>query len=94
MLAGDSRSAWDSHVLDDPRVTAFWDGRRVVGRWFADHGGGDLEAPGSIVWDAYYAFPKDAAWDGRPTPLLAAGSEIIDSVAGLEDHFLPLLGRS
>ena len=91
MLAGDSRSEWDSHVLDDARVTEFWDGNRVVGRWFADRGVGDLAPPGYVVWDAYYAFPSDATWARSPTRLLAAGSDIIDNVSRLDDHFLPLL---
>jgi hypothetical protein len=58
MLAGDSRSAWDSNVLDDPRVTEFWDGNRIAGKWFAQQQIEGLGGPGSIVWDAYYAFPK------------------------------------
>ena len=40
MLAGDSRGAWDAHVLDDPRVLSLWDGSRLAGRWFADHSTG------------------------------------------------------
>jgi hypothetical protein len=49
MLAGDSRGAWDAHVLDDPRVVSLWDGSRLAGRWFADHSTGGLGAPGDIV---------------------------------------------
>ena len=41
MLAGDSRSAWDSNVLNDPRVKEFWDGDRIAGKWFADKQLGD-----------------------------------------------------
>src|SRR5712691_6745082 len=48
MLAGDSRGAWDAHVVDDPRVVSLWDGSRVAGRWFADHSIGGLGAPGDI----------------------------------------------
>jgi hypothetical protein len=36
MLAGDSRSAWDSNVLNDPRVIEYWDSDRIAGKWFAD----------------------------------------------------------
>ena len=43
MLAGDSRGAWDRHVLDDPRVVSLWDGSRLVGKWFADHSLGRQE---------------------------------------------------
>ena len=93
MLAGDSRSAWDSNVLNDARVTEFWDGNRIAGTWFADKqlGGPGLGGPGSIVWDAYYAFPSSSSWTSRPSSVLAAGSDIIDNVSGLEHNFVPLL---
>jgi hypothetical protein len=91
MLAGDSRSAWDSHVLDDPRVTEFWDGDRIAGTWFADRQLGGLGGPGGIVWDAYYAFAPSATWDEQPTRALVAGSDIVDNVSGLQRDFLPLL---
>ena len=91
MLAGDSRSAWDSNVLDDHRVIEFWDGNRIAGKWFADQQVAGLGGPGSIVWDAYYAFAEDSTWTRQPSGVLAAGSDIIDNVGGLEQHFLPLL---
>lgn len=93
MLAGDSRSAWDSNVLNDPRVSEFWDGNRIAGKWFADQQIGGLGGPGSIVWDAYYAFPKNSTWTGRPSGVLATGSDIIDNVSGLDHNFIPLLKR-
>ena len=91
MLAGDSRSARDSNVLDDPRVREFWDGNRIAGKWFADHQLGGLGGPGSIVWDAYYAFPSSSTWTSQPSTVLAAGSDIIDNVSGLKHNFIPLL---
>ena len=91
MLGGDSRSAWDSNVLDDPRVTEFWDGSRVAGTWLAERQLGGLGGPGSIVWDAYYAFPSNSTWTSQPSGTLAAGSDIIDNVSGLENNFVPLL---
>ena len=91
MLAGDSRSAWAGNVLDDARVVEFWDSDRIAGRWFADHGIGGLGRPGSVVWDAYYAFPSGSRWTSEPTGVVAAGSDIIDNVSGLEDNFIPLL---
>jgi hypothetical protein len=91
MLAGDSRSAWDSHVLDDPRVIEFWDGDRIAGRWFADRAVGGIGGLGSIDWDVYWAFPGSSTWKARPGGLLAAGSDIIDNVSGLDRHFIPLL---
>ena len=91
MLAGDSRSAWDSNVLDDPRVIEFWDVDQIAGKWFADKQLGDLGGPGTIVWDAYYAFPSSSTWKSEPSGLLAAGSDIIDNASRLENNFVPLL---
>jgi hypothetical protein len=91
MLAGDSRSAWDAHVLDDPRVVSLWDGSRLAGKWFADHSVGGLGGPGGVVWDAYFAFGGTARWRSEPSGLLVAGSDIIDNTGGLEQHFVPLL---
>jgi hypothetical protein len=94
MLAGDSRGAWDAHVLDDPRVISLWDGSRLAGRWFANHSTGGLGGPGNIVWDAYLAFGKNSHWQREPSAVLASGSDIIDNTTGLEQHFLPLLMRN
>jgi hypothetical protein len=91
MLSGDSRSAWDSHVLDDPRVISFWDGNRIAGKWFGDHSTGGLGSPGTIVWDAYFAFPKHAVWRREPQHVLASGSDIFDNTNRLEERFVPLL---
>lgn len=92
MLGGDRRADIDTHVLDDPRVTTFWDGDKVAGRWLADQGIGDLSVPGGVVWDAYLAFAPDAAWQTTPTRLVASGSSIIDTTDGLSDRLVPLLG--
>jgi hypothetical protein len=93
MLAGDSRAAWDAHVLDDPRVVSLWDGSRVAGKWFADHSTGGLRGPGDVVWDAYFAFERTSEWQREPTGLLAAGSDIIANTSGLEQRFIPLLAK-
>ena len=94
MLAGDSRDAWDAHVLDDPRVISLWDGDRLAGRWFADHSIGGLGGPGDVVWDAYLAFGKNSRWRSAPSGVLASGSDIIDNTDGPERHFIPLLTPS
>jgi len=91
MLAGDSRGAWDPHVLDDPRVVSFWDRSRLAGKWFADHSTGGLGSPGDVVWDAYLAFGKGSRWQREPSGLVASGSDIIDNTSGLEQHFIPVL---
>ena len=91
ILAGDDRGSVDAHVLDDPRVTSFWDGDRVAGTWLAEHRIGKLSEPGSVVWDAYFAFGPQANWQATPDHLVATGSTIIDTTDGLSSHFLPLM---
>jgi len=91
ILPGDSRAAWDEHVLDDPRVVSLWDGSRLAGQWFGDHSIGGLGRPGDVVWDAYFAFGKTSRWESGPSDLLAAGSTIIDNTHALEQDFIPLL---
>ena len=52
---------------------------------------GGLGGPGSVVWDAYYAFSRSSTWKSRPSNVLGAGSDIIDNVSTLEHKFAPLL---
>jgi hypothetical protein len=89
MLVGDSRSEVDVGLLDDPRVTHFWDEQRVVGRWLADTGVG--EPSGSVVWDAYYVFGPDADWNERPSPLVGFGSPVVSVTGSLERELRPFL---
>jgi hypothetical protein len=92
MLPGDSRSAWDSHILDDPRAVSLWDGERIAGTWVGDHTIGGLGGGGGYpVWDAYLAFRSSARWQNTPTEVVASGSPIIDHTGGLDDRFVPLL---
>jgi len=90
MISGDARDQWDAHVLDDPRVVSLWDGKLVAGRWFADHRVAGLGGTGYPVWDAYFAYAKNARSLQKP---LAAGSDIIDTTKALEQRFVPLLER-
>jgi hypothetical protein len=90
MLATDARSEWPAGALPDPRVRHFWDGERVVGRWLADRNVGGLGSAG-VVWDAYFVFGPQAAWDDVPAPLLAAGSPIDGDTSALAAALGPLL---
>jgi hypothetical protein len=92
MQPGDERSYADDVRITDPRVTNYWDGDKTAGAWLADNRIGGLAEPGSVVWDAYFAFAPDATWNSTPDHLVASGSDIIDTTGGLTDHFLPLLG--
>jgi hypothetical protein len=93
ILATDSRSEVETTLVDDRRVRHFWDGDRVVGRWLADAGVG--EPPSSrVVWDAYYLFGPDAAWNERPAPLAGFGAPVISATGSLETELRELLAHS
>jgi hypothetical protein len=82
MLTGDSRDLVDRRVLDDPRVTNYYDPNRVVGSWFAQHTEG-----GGIVWDAYFLYGPDATWTSEPGPLVGSGGTVIASSSDLANSF-------
>jgi hypothetical protein len=86
MLPGDSRALVDKRVLNDRRVTNYYDPNRVVGTWFAQHG----DAEGGIVWDAYFLYGRDATWTAQPGPLLSSGASVIGSSADLASAFRDL----
>ena len=91
-LAGDSRSAIDRKVFDDPRVVSFWDPSRISGDWFSKRTIAGLGGSGGYaVWDAYYAFKASATWQAEPNGAVAAGSDIIGNTGGLSSSFIPLL---
>ena len=79
MLPGDSRNLVDRRVLNDRRVTNYYDSGRLVGSWFASH----VESGGGIVWDAYYLYRAEATWTATPGPLLSSGGTVIGSRSDL-----------
>jgi hypothetical protein len=83
MLAGDSRSLVDRRVLNDSRVTNYYDADRVVGSWFARH----VNDGGGIVWDAYFLYGPDATWTSEPGPLVSTGGTVIASSSDLASAF-------
>ena len=83
MLPGDSRQLVDRRVLNDGRVTNFYDPNRVAGSWFGEH----IEGGEGIVWDAYYLYGADATWTATPGPLLSSGGSVIGSSSDLAQAF-------
>jgi hypothetical protein len=52
-------------LLDDPRVTSFWDDRKIAGRWFDENITKQGERQGEanrIEWDSYILFGREAQW--------------------------------
>ena len=86
MLPGDSRNLVDRRVLDDRRVTNYYDPNRVAGSWFAEH----VDRGGGISWDAYYLYGRDATWQVEPGPLLSSGGSVIGSSSDLATAFGPI----
>ncbi len=71
VLPTDSRGRWDPDLLDDPRVTEFWDPAGTAGDYFAEHRdamGLDFSG-GVVVWDVSLLFGPDASWEAYPMPL-------------------------
>ena len=85
MLPGDSRDLVDRKVLNDRRVTNFYDPNRVVGTWFAQQSGDS-----GITWDAYYLYGRDATWTEQPGPLLSSGGSVIGASGDLAAAFARL----
>ena len=66
MVWSDTRRAWESSMLADPRVIHLWDEKRTIGQWFADH----IDGCRGVTWDTYYVYGPEARWDlflGEPT---------------------------
>ena len=86
MLPADSRDLVDRRVLNDQRVTNYYDSNRVVGAWFAEHS----DAGGGMTWDAYFLYGRDATWAAEPGPLASTGGTVIGSSADLAAAFRAL----
>lgn len=89
MLWLDTRGMWDGNNMPDPRVTHFWDGQRIIGKWFAS----EVDDYQGISWDAYYLYGPDATWAATPSPLVASGGPIYPNRAALQAKMTALLGK-
>jgi hypothetical protein len=87
MVWSDTRQAWESSVLADPRVLHLWDEKRITGQWFAEHIGGYR----GISRDIYYVYGPEARWDLAPSPLMSQGRPIYHQGGALRTSLLPLL---
>jgi hypothetical protein len=90
MLGPDARGEVDTGLARDPRVTHFWDEKRVAGRWLADAAVGG-ESYGGVVWDAFYVFGPKATWNERPTPVAGFGAPVIAETSTLKHTLARLL---
>ena len=83
MVAGDegAKRRVDPHtLLDDARVTLYWDERRVTGRWFDENVtkvGARTGEEGRIEWDAYVLYDAGVEWTDKPSYSLGWGRPVI-----------------
>lgn len=76
MIPTDHKSRWKPELIDDKRVTHFWDEGHELGRWISEN----VDAChhlGPIDWDSYYLFDKDVEWKEELGPIEACGSAIL-----------------
>ena len=71
-------------VLDDPRVTQFYDPRLRTSRWFKSNVVDKIKRLGSkrvfgsgITWDAFFLYGANATWNQRPKSHLTAGATVV-----------------
>jgi hypothetical protein len=77
----DSKGDIDPGILQEARVTQFWDPDKVTGKWFADQVAG---RKGGIAWDVYFLYPADSKWDTAPSNLIRTASPVIDDMDALK----------
>ena len=75
MVATDKRDYWDGSLIDDPRVTHFWDEAKRIGRWFGAHP--DYGNGSAVWWDTYLLYGPDASWEQDPSDLISMGHTVL-----------------
>lgn len=73
-------------LLDDPRVTSFWDDGKIAGRWFDENVTklGEREGdPNRIEWDSYVLFGPRAQWGEGPPDHVSWGRPLVQEAGRL-----------
>lgn len=82
IVAGDKGAKYavdPREVLDDPRVTHFWDERRLTGRWFDENVtriGKRTGEEGRIEWDTFILYDDRAEWIDEPPRTVSWGRPV------------------
>ncbi|GMR23458.1 MAG: hypothetical protein BMS9Abin37_1888 [Acidobacteriota bacterium] len=83
IVAGDKGAKYEvdpREMLDDPRVTHFWDERRLTGRWFDENVtriGKRTGEEGRIEWDTFILYDDRAEWTDEPPRTVSWGRPVI-----------------
>ena len=100
MVAGDEGARDDvdpKTLLDDPRVTTFWDDGKLAGRWFDEHVtrlGRRKGEPDRVEWDAFILYGPDAVWSaGQPPSHLSWGRPLLEEGKRLRRDLDPVLSE-
>ncbi len=88
MLFTDQRSRWDEDLLSDDRAIHFWDEPKEVGSWYARQGAYPF---GTVAWDIYFLYGREAVWTESPEPLVSSGFPVIGQSAALMEALQPYL---
>ncbi len=75
-----------SDLLDDPRVTSFWDDGRIAGRWFDENVtklGERQGDPDRIEWDSFILFGREARWGDTPPDHVSWGRPLVQEAGRL-----------
>jgi len=91
MLEGDDRSKWPSGLFSDPRVVEFWDGKKILGRWFGHYH--DYLNENEVVWDTYLLYGPGSRWSDGPSDNVSGGSTIMRTREQMRRDLLDLLSR-
>jgi len=89
IVAGDRGAKFrvnPKELLDDPRVTMFWDDRKIAGRWFDENVtklGAREGNPGRIEWDTFVLFSAGANWGDGPPHHVSWGRPLVTEAARL-----------
>ena len=82
MYPGDERATWPSGLLSDPRVTHYWDEKKIVGTWYPANS--KEGSPGDVLWDAFLLYPEGAKWADVATTPITWGAPIVKAHERLE----------
>ena len=86
-LAG-TRSAINTGILPEARVTHLWDGTALSSTWFGQH----VLHNGWQVWDYYLLFGPRARWGGATVgPVISQGGSVIAVTGSLLAAVQPYL---
>lgn len=85
-MAG-TRSAVNTSILPDPRVTEMWDGTALSSNWFSKH----VTHVGWPTWDYYLLFGPRARWGASVGPVVTQGGPVIADTGRLISAIQPYL---